>query len=216
MRSPVLRHLAGVLLMGGALAAHAAAPTPQQVMEICGSSEGPAHCGRLIEAVQMKALPDLAKRDGDTLTIGLFPSGQRAFVDVTATNTAKAYALFDYWSPVNAVVLLVTVDDDASFVILQRASGQVTEVPAEPVLSPDRLRAVVADFCGTCKNELSVWRVSRDGIRQELAWQPPAAWSDVTAKWKDADTIVLQYTPPNSSEARTMERKLAATDWQRR
>ena len=31
--------------------------------------------------------------------------------------------------------------------MLQRAVGQYTALPAEPVLSPDRQRVVVADFC---------------------------------------------------------------------
>lgn len=210
-----LRASAGVLLATAAALAMAAAPAPEQVAQICANAEGPAHCGRLIEEAQLKALPNLARRDGDTLTISLFPAGQRAFVDTVAANTEKSYALFDYWSPVNAVVLLVNVDDDASFVILQRANGQVTEVPAEPVLAPDRQRLVVADFCAKCTNELAVWRIGRDGIRKELAWQPSPAWSDASAKWKDADTLVLQYTPAGSTESRTQERKLAAPDWRK-
>ncbi len=113
------------------------------------------------------------------------------------------------------MVLLVTVDDDSSFAILQRATGQVTEVPAEPVLSPDRQRAVVADFCERCRNELSVWRVARDGIRKELVWRPEPAWGDATARWKDADTLVLEYTAAGATGSRTVERKLAASDWQR-
>ena len=112
-------------------------------------------------------------------------------------------------------MVLVTVDDDSSFVILQRATGQLTEIPAEPVLSPDRQRAVVADFCAKCKNELSVWRVGREGIRRELTWRPSPAWRDATAKWKDEDTLVLEYTLAGASESRRIERKLTATDWQR-
>ncbi len=215
MRLAGLRILAGALLASAASLAMAAAPTPEQVAQICGSAEGPAHCGRLIEEAQLKALPNLARRDGDTLTISLFPSGQRAFVDAIAANTEKSYALFDYWSPVNAVVLLVNVDDTASFAILQRANGQVTEVPAEPVLSPDRQRVAVADFCEKCANELSLWRVGRDGIRKESTWKPSPAWSDARVKWKDADTLVLEYTPAGGGESRTLERKLAAADWQR-
>lgn len=215
MRSAGLRVLAGVLLAANASFAPAAAPTPEQIAQICANAEGPAHCGRLIEEAQLKALPNLARRDGDTLTISLFPAGQRAFVDAIAANTEKSYALFDYWSPVNAVVLLVNVDDDASFVILQRANGQATEVPAEPVLSPDRQRIAVADFCAKCTNELSLWRVGRDGIRKELVWKPSPAWSDGNVKWKDAETLTLQYTPAGGTESRTLERKVAATDWQR-
>lgn len=215
MRFTVLRRLADVVLAACAGLVWAAAPAPEQVAQICANAEGPAHCGRLIEEAQLKALPNLAKRDGDTLTISLFPNGQRAFADVVAANTEKSYALYDYWSPVNAVILLVNVDDEASFAILQRANGQVTELPAEPVLAPDRQRLAVADFCAKCTNELSVWRVSRDGIRKELAWKPSPAWGDARVAWKDADTLVLQYTPAGGTESRSQERKLAAPDWRK-
>ena len=175
MSAVVLRRLAGALLAVAAGIATAAPPGPEKVAELCASVEGPAHCGRMIEAEQMKALPNLAKRDGDTLSITLFPAGQRAFVDLAAANSDKSYALYDYWSPVNAVVLLVTDGDDTSFSILQRTTGQVTELPAEPLLGPDRQRLVVADFCAKCSNELTVWRIARDGIRRELAWKPQPA-----------------------------------------
>ena len=37
--------------------------------ELCAQADGPAHCGRLVEADQLKALPNLAMRDGDTLKV---------------------------------------------------------------------------------------------------------------------------------------------------
>lgn len=197
-----------------AVAAHAAAPTPERVAELCAQVEGPAHCGRMVEADQLKSLPDLATRDGDTLTVRLFPSGTRLFVDSIASQNERSYALWDYWSPVNAVVLFITSGDELTYAILQRATGQLTALPAEPVLAPDRQRVVVADFCGKCPNELTVWRVALDGVRKELVYKPPAAWSDVTAAWKDPETLTLTYTPPGAAETKT-ERKLSAADWKR-
>ena len=47
----------------------------ERVAELCAQVESPAHCGRMIEAEQLKALPNLARRDGDTLTVPLFPVG---------------------------------------------------------------------------------------------------------------------------------------------
>ena len=82
----------------GALAAAfagalAAAPLPQErVLDLCAGVEGITHCGRRIEAEQLKALPDLAVRDGDTLRVKLFPSGTREFAD-TATAGSDYTAL---------------------------------------------------------------------------------------------------------------------------
>jgi hypothetical protein len=200
-----------------AAAALAAPPTPERVMELCASVDGPAHCGRLIEAEQLKRLPNLATRDGDTLKVTLFPSGSRTFVDVHTFGSARSFALWDYWSPVNAAVLFTTAGDRIGYAVLQRATDQLTAVPAEPILAPDRQRLAVADFCSEgCDNELTVWQVARSGIRKTLAWKPPAPWTDVTLKWNEtADAITIQYTLVGEDKARTLERKLDASDWQR-
>jgi len=208
--------IGGACLFLLSLAAHAESPSLDRVQTLCANVESPSHCGRVIEAEQLKALPDLAKREGDTLTVKLYPSGTRLFVDTIASSNERSYALWDYWSPVNAVVLFVTSGDDLSYAILQRATGQLTTLPAEPVLAPDRQHLAVADFCTrNCTNELTVWRVSRDGVRKELGYRPPAAWGDVTATWKDPDTLVVEYTPPGASAASKVDRKLTAPDWKR-
>ena len=211
-----LRALGATLFLTMALPLHAEAPTPQRVIELCARVESPAHCGRIVEGEQLKSLPNLATRDGDALTITLFPSGTRVLVDSIASSNERSYALWDYWSAVNAVVLFVTSGDDLSYAILQRATGDMTTLPAEPVLAPDRQRLAVADFCSrNCANELTVWRVARGGVRKELAYRPAAPWSDVTVAWKDGETLSVQFTPPGASESRTQERKLTAPDWQR-
>ena len=214
---PFLARLAaGALLVVLAGSVCAAPPTPERVLELCARVESPAHCGRLIEAEQLKALPNLAVRNGDTLRVSLFPSGTRDYVDSIASSNERSYALWDYWSPINAIVLLVTSGDTLSYAVLQRATGQITALPAEPVLAPDRQRVAVADFCATqCVNELSVWRVGREGLRKELGFTPAAPWSDVTATWKDGETLTVQYTLPGDDKPRTVERKVSAADWQR-
>lgn len=196
--------------------AHADAIPRERMMELCSNVEGPAHCARIVEAEQLKSLPDLAKREGDTLTIKLFPAGTRLLVDTLAVNNERSYALWDYWSPVNAVVLFVASGDDVSYAVLQRATGQLTALPAEPVLAPDRQRLAVADFCSNnCTNEVTVWRISREGVRKELTYKPPADWKDVTVAWKDGDTLVLQYDPAAGGDRKSVERKLTAADWKR-
>lgn len=207
---------AGLLAAIVATSVHAAPPTPERVLELCAQVEGPSHCGRLVEAEQLKTLPNLAVRDGDTLRVTLFPSGTRDFVDTIASRSERAYALWDYWSAVNAVVLFVTAGDELRYAVLQRATGVVSVVPAEPVLAPDRQRVAVADFCSKgCDNEVSLWRVTRDGLRKEASLRPAAAWSDVTVAWKDGETLTIQYTPAGQEKPRTQERTLADKEWKR-
>lgn len=206
-----------VVWLAGMALATVAAPLPQQrVIELCAQTESPGHCGRRIEAEQLKALPNLATRDGDTLKVTLFPAGTREFIDTIVGADSRAYAVWDYWSNVNAVVLFITEGDKLAYGVLQRANGQMTLVPAEPVPAPDRQRLVVADFCASeCTNELSVWRITREGIRKEAGFAPPKPWSDVTADWTDGDALTVRYTMPGEDKPRTLKLPLASAEWKR-
>jgi len=194
-----------------------AAPTAVQVTELCANAEDQAHCGRLIEEVQMKRLPGMAERAGDELRITLFPTGSVSFRDSVALTGAKTYALWDYLDRINAVVLFATDGEQSSFILLQRVNGRQYRLPSEPTLSPDRQHLVTADFCATgCDGELAVWRVSRDDVKKALAFRPAPPWIDASAAWKDAETLAVDYTPAGADKPRTLERRLDAPGWQAR
>lgn len=195
----------------------AAVPLPaEEIAKLCHDAEGPGHCMRLVEAEQLKRLPGLAVRDGNTLRVTLFPKGETTFVDVDTLSGGTSHALWDYVNELNAVVLWTMRDDDAGFLLLQRATGRRTSLPAEPFVSPDRQRLVTADFCETrCENRLAVWRVSREGVTREVEWKPAEPWVDAGVKWKDASTLVVEYTPVGASASKTLERKLGDAGWVR-
>lgn len=198
------------------VASTAAPLSTEEIERLCANADGPVDCGRKVEAVQLARLPRLATREGDTLKVSLYPSGTAPFADVEATTGGRYYALWDFLDPINAVVIFTLDGDDSRFTVLQRATGRKTELPAEPKLSPDRQRLVTADFCKErCVNELAVWRVGRDGIRKELAWKPAEAWADAGASWKDADTLVVEYTLAGEATSKTLDRKLDQSGWQR-
>ena len=200
----------------GALAAVALAvpPTREELAQWCGEAEDMAHCGRLIEQQQLKRLPGLARRDGVNLRIALFPSGQTTFTDVENPQQMLSYSLFDSLDAINAVLLFKVDGERTSFVLLQRAGNRSIELPSEPALSPDRLRLATADFCASrCVNELAVWRVTREGVVKEMAWRSAEDWADATPRWKDAETVVVDYTTAADGTARTLERKLSQGGW---
>ena len=196
--------------------AHAVALTAAEVAVACADADGLAHCGRLIEDIQLKRLPSLAVREGDILHITLYPSGRTSFADAPAPNGGRSYSLWDYLDTVNIAVLYVVQGDDASFALLQRTNGRTYEVPAEPRLAPDRQRLVTADFCESrCTNEVALFRLSRDAVRKEASWKPAEAWIDATARWKSADTVEIEYTRSGDATTRTLERRVDATGWTR-
>ena len=188
--------------------------SPDELAVLCAPAEGSAHCGRLVEELQLKRLPSLAVRDGTTLRVSLYPAGVATFADTEAQNGGRSYSLWDYLDPINAVLLYTTDGDTVTFTLLQRANGRKVELPTEPKLAPDRQRLVTADFCESrCVNELAVWRVSRDGVRKEYGWKPAQAWTDAAATWKDADTLVIEYTPAGAPKPAVLERRLSDPGW---
>ena len=208
------RGLAAIALAAAASVAFAVPPTREELAHWCAEAEDMAHCGRLIEQQQMKRLPGLARREGVDLKIALFPSGTATFSDVENPLQPLSYSLFDSIDAINAVLLFKTDGERTTFMLLQRSGNRSIELPSEPVLSPDRQRLATADFCAArCVNELAVWRVTREGIAKELAWRSPEDWSDATARWKDAETIVVDYTTAADGTPRTLERKLSQGGW---
>ena len=57
------------------------------------------------------AVANLATRDGRKLSVLLYPSGTREFVDVDSLRGDTSWSLWDYVSPLNAVVLFTTDGD---------------------------------------------------------------------------------------------------------
>ena len=198
------------------LFAQAAPLTRAEIETACTGAEDTAHCGRLIEALQLPRLPGLARRNGNALIVSLFPSGSTTFTDSDDPVNGRSYSLWDYFDGINSVVLYVTVGDIASFALLQRATGRLVDLPAEPRLSPDRQRFAVADICAQhCGNEIAVWRVTRDGFRKELRWAPAEAWSDAGATWRDADTLTIEFNVDPACAPATIARKLTDPTWTR-
>ena len=209
-----LRLASGAVVLLGALHANAVPLSQAEIAKLCSEAEGQSHCGRLVEAEQLKRLPGLAQRDGNTLRISLFPSGHATFTDEETSAGGSSYALWDHYSSINATLLFTTQDDDSRFVLLHRSTGKQTTLPSAPALSPDRQRLATADFCETrCENRLVVWRVSANGAVPELEWRPTQPWSDAGVSWKDATTLSVEYSLSGESEAKALERRLNDAGW---
>jgi len=198
------------------LVALAAMLTPAEVREVCANADGTAHCGRLIETLQLQRLPGLARREGNVLTVALYPAGNATFTDIDDPISGRSYSLWDALDPINAVLLYTTTNETTSFSLLQRRTNRRFTLPAEPVLSPDRQRLVVADICAKhCSNEITVWRISGEGLRKELVWSPGNDWIDAAAQWKDADTLSVEYSVAGQPSDAKLERKLTDPAWTR-
>ena len=209
----LLRALVAVIALAAG-AVLAAPPSNADLEAICAQAENPPHCGRLVEAMQLKRLPNLARRDGAVLSVSLYPSGTATFTDSDDAVGGRSYSLWDYLDGLNAVLLYTTSGERTTFTLLQRTTNRRIELPTEPQLAPDRQRLVTADVCEIhCGNEIAVWHVTRDGIRKELARSPAPGWIDAEAKWKDAETLAIEYTTLSGSGK--IEIPLGEPSWKR-
>ena len=165
---------------------------PEELAKVCADAEDSAHCGRLVEEVQLKRLPNLAGAGRRRRSrVSLYPSGTATLADTEALNGGRSYSLWDYLSELNAVVLYTTDGDDVTFTVLQRATGRKTELPSgsEGLAGPHAVSSPRTSARARCVNELAVWRVTRDGIRKEWTWKPRRRHGPMrVASWKSADT----------------------------
>jgi len=186
-----------------------------EIGDICAQAEDAAHCGRLVEGAQLKRLPNLARREGNALMISLFPSGVATFTDSDDPVAGRSYSLWDYLDGINAVLVYATAGDKASFTLLMRSNNRRYELPTEPQLSPDRQRLATVDVCQAhCSKEIAIWRITPESLRKELVWNA-GGWADATAKWKDAETLAIEYSVDGAKAAGTIERKLSDPSWKR-
>jgi hypothetical protein len=204
------------LALATSFTALAAPPTAAELARICANAEDPAHCGRLVEASRLGPLKHIVTREGDALRIELVPAGSTVFRDAINIIGARSYAVWDYVEDLDVVVLFATNGDHTEFWWVQRRGGGEFRLPSEPVLAPGHRRFATADFCAQdCTNEVAVWRVDAAGVRKELAFAPPEAWSDAGVTWKNADTVAIEYTPATTTAPRTLERRLNDGTWTR-
>lgn len=209
---PLRALVAGIAFVAGPVLA--VPPSNADLEAICAQAEDPPHCGRLVEAMQLKRLPNLARREGAVLSVSLYPSGTATFTDSDDAEGGRSYSLWDYVDGLNAVLLYTTVGERTTFTLLQRMTNRRTELPTEPQIAPDRQRLVTANVCEMrCSNEIAVWLLTRDGIRKELAWSPAPGWIDAGAKWKDAQTLSVEYSTASGSGK--MEIPLGDPSWRR-
>jgi hypothetical protein len=207
------RALAGMVCCASWVAL-AAPVSNTELAEVCAEADDSVQCGRLVEAVQLKRLPNLARREGNALIVSLYPSGNATFTDTDDQANGRSYSLWDYVDAINAVLIYTTAGDTTTFTLLQRTTNRRIELPTEPQVAPDRAHLVTADICeARCGNEVAVWRVMREGVAKELVWSPGATWTDAVAKWKDAATLTFEYVGPDGPG--TVEKRLDDPAWKR-
>jgi hypothetical protein len=142
--------------------------TQADIAELCVNADSAAHCGRLIETVQLKRLPGLARREGNALVVSLYPVGTTTFTDVDDPVNSRSYSLWDSLDSINAILLYTTQRGHELYGVA--ADDNRNDLPAEP-----RLRRTDAwsprTSCEGLRNEMP-HGASQDGLRSRCV-RPP-------------------------------------------
>jgi hypothetical protein len=216
------RLLALALVCLAVLPLSAAALSDQEIKDICADSEDPPQCGKFIERVQLKRHPGIGVRSGDALEIHLRQGDPAIFTDVDAGPQGnRDYSLWDVFNVTDYVVVWLQEDEASRYLLINRRSGLIDEMPGEPVLAPDRRNIASADFCVKgCANELSLWQVQRNRLQKLSVYKPAERWIDAGVKWIAKDALLLDVevdlTGSNKlfrSARRTLTIKLDDPGW---
>lgn len=190
------------LILAGLTGAAGAASAPgalsdAEVVALCRGAEHREHCGRLVEAEQLRRHPDLGARQDRRLAIKLNGGALREFLDREGSADGKtpdrAVSIWAYDPRNDFLTLWVQEGEKSVYLLMNRETGLTVEMPSEPVGSPDHLRFAVADFCEQhCRNELTLWEVQIHRLRRARTLQPAAPWADAEVTWKDRHTLAIE------------------------
>ena len=178
----------------------AAPPTPEAIMKACDEADSASQCERVLEREQLKQFPGLATRNGPSLRITTNP-GMPAVELRDSGNPDdesadfKWHSFWDYWAPSKIAIVSVTTRDADHFLVMQLDRAMQVKVPSEPILSPDSQRFFVTDFCDKgCGNQVQMWKLDRTRAVREKTFKPRERWYEVDASWRDASTLVIEYS----------------------
>ncbi len=183
------------------------APGAAQFSKLCTNTADPADCGKKIELFQI-AQPGadrVVKRVGRLLAVTIPNEPPFIFEDVDS-EAGPNTSFYAYVPSADAVVLYRARADKVEFLLLQRATGSLTELPNEPKFNRDGRYFATADFCKEgCENRLALWRIERRGALRERVFTPRTLWDDADVSWASNIRLIVEITENAKSSAISLD-----------
>lgn len=134
---------------------------------------------------------EFARREGNTLHLKLLDKNTIQLTDVpydSKGNNAKytIHRLVGYIEQHEYFVIGISHRTGLNGVLIDRKTGQRSELDGVAVFSPDNTRFFTVDFTHypDSKYRMQIWKITPSGPALEWEFQPQlSAWSDVEAKW---------------------------------
>ena len=146
-------------------------------------------CMQAIEQQQLAEYPNIAARNGTTLIVPT-QTGIEQFVNGDPeSGEFIGYIFLLYVSEIDQVLVYTQFYESGAYLMIDRQSGQSTELDALPLLSPDRRRLVTVSgdlMAGYGANRIQVYRAS--GMQLEWSFEPQD-WEPQTGAWLSNDSL---------------------------
>lgn len=178
-------------------------PTAAQFTRLCTNTSDLVDCGKKIEAEVLKrpGASAIARREGRLLAITIPGDAPYIFEDQPG-EAGPDTSLYGYVPTADAVVLYRARGEKLEFLVLDRATGSVTELPNEPKFNRDGRYFATADFCKDgCENRIAVWRFERRGAVRERVFTPRTPWEDAEVSWGSNTRLIVDITEGKRASA---------------
>ncbi len=182
-------------------------PTTAQFARLCTNTSDLVECGKKIEADLLKRprANAIARRDGRLLAV-MIPGDAPYIFEDQPGEAGPDTSFYGYIPTADAVVLYRARGEKLEFLVLDRATGSVTELPNEPKFNWDGRYFATADFCKDgCENRIAVWRFERRGAVRERVFTPRTAWDDAEVSWGSNTRLIVDITEGKRSSAINLE-----------
>jgi len=182
-------------------------PNAAQFTRLCSNTADLVECGKKIEAEWLRkpGASTIVRRQGRFLAVSIPGDVPYIFEDQPG-EAGPDVSFYGYVAAADAAVLYRARGDRLDFLVLDRATGSVTDLPNEPRFNHDGRYFATADFCKDgCENRLAVWRFERRGAVRERVFAPRVPWDDAEVSWGSPTRLIVDITEAGRSSSINLE-----------
>ena len=152
-------------------------------------------------------LSPLVRQAGGALRLSLLNGRVIELVDVEPDPKKKnvdgvvAYSFVRYIKEINYFLIRKTYYESTGYLLVNRATGGMHDIDADPDFSPKSTRFVTISLCDAfCTQGIKIWRLTKKDLKEDVCllpseFVPGESWGRADAQW--VDEVTLSITSSN-------------------
>lgn len=174
-------------------------------------------------------LSPLVQQAGGVLRLPMLDGRVVELVDVKPDPKMKnvdsvvAYTFVRHIKDIDYFLILKTYYEGFGHLLVNRATGAMSNIDAEPEFSPKNTRFVTVSLCDAyCTQGIKIWRLTKENIKEEVWFHPSEfvpgeSWGRAGIQWVDEVTLRIKSDNvrrcDKDVEGMTYTLKLTPTGW---